>query len=100
MRLSQSTRKTKILAAALSLAEIYGYQQVQRDLLAVAAGCATGTINHHFSTMDDLRTEIVRHAVAVGNLLVIGQALAAQHPDVQHVPDDTKRAAMSKLVGV
>ena len=55
--------KNRILNSAILLAKQYGWRNLKRDVVAKEAGSATGSVNHYFGTMEDLRSEVMRIAV-------------------------------------
>jgi len=54
--------KQTILGAAVALAKKHGYRGVLKRHIAERLGCATGTINYHFGSMDILRARMVIEA--------------------------------------
>ncbi|MGL5775626.1 MAG: helix-turn-helix domain-containing protein, partial [Aeromonas veronii] len=47
--------RCNILEAAYQLAQVDGWTNFKRDDVAEKAGVATGSVSHHFKTMDGLR---------------------------------------------
>jgi AcrR family transcriptional regulator len=86
-------RKTKILNAALELAETHGFSIITRDQIAESVGCSTGIINFHFGTMKQLRRAVVGEAIRVRNLRVLAQALAINDPRARKAPEKLRRSA-------
>lgn len=79
-------RKEEILAAAAKLAERVGYTHVTRDAVADQAGVSMGLVSNYFSTMAQLKRDIMRFAVREGNLHIIAQGL--MHKDTQALKVD------------
>lgn len=90
--------KEQILTVALKLAEKKGYDKITRDELADKVGCATGLINHHYGTMNQLRRDIMRHAIKERILTVVAQGLAARDPFALKANDDLKKEALQTLM--
>lgn len=72
--------KQPILLAAVRLARTHGLRGLKRRDIATEAGCATGTVNWHFQTMDSLRRAVVEHAKANEILDVLARAWAERSP--------------------
>lgn len=72
--------KSQILAAALEIAELVGYEHVLKRHIAKKLKIGMGTVNSNWGTMVALRYEVVREAIRVGNATVMLQAIAARHP--------------------
>ena len=92
--MSQKIRKSKILKAAIELAESEGYSFVTREMIATRAGVGTGSVNLYFGTMHKLRKKIVSHAVRTGNLTIIAQAIVAKDMGVDSLTTEEKRTAL------
>lgn len=58
-----SNTKNIILAAAVHLARAHGWARLKRESVAMESGCAAGSINANFGSMDGLRDEVMRVAV-------------------------------------
>ncbi len=111
-KLAPAQRRKQILEMAVLQASRLGYQNIQRQELADAAGVAAGTVNLHWGTMGQLKRAVVRHAVAavvapykpeafgpsVYVLRIVAQALAAGDKQAARVPEDLKRKALETLV--
>jgi len=96
-KLKPADRKKQILDGALNVASLVGYQNVTRDAVATAAGVSTGLINLHFSTMAQLKRDIMRAAVKREVLSVIAQGLAAHDAHARKASEDLKRRALASL---
>ena len=91
-------RKEDILAAALPLAEKYGYEKITRGAIADGAGISGPVINYHFGTMKHFRRELMRYAIDEGNLAVIAQGLSAGDPQSRSAPAALRRQALLSLL--
>jgi len=68
----------------------------RRDV-SEAAGVSPGLITNYFKTIESLRQEVVRAAVAAGNAAVIAQALVNRDPIVLDAPEEIKRLGVEFL---
>jgi len=108
-------RREQILQAAVALAARDGYPNIKRDEVAQRAGVAAGSVNLHFSTMTQLRRDVVRYAVTEANkvlaredaappatyrnalLRVVAQALSMKDKHVGKATDAVKKAALESV---
>lgn len=90
-------RRALILSAALSLAQVRGFQNVRQTDVAALAGTSRALVIHYFGTMDQLKTEVMREAVAREDRGVLLQGLVANHPEALAAPVELKRAAAEAL---
>jgi AcrR family transcriptional regulator len=70
--------RQQILEAGTLLAETYGYQGVFKRHISKHLRCGMGTINYHWTTMQELRSAMVRRARALGTHEKIMQAASRQ----------------------
>lgn len=63
MSIKRPSYKAHILEQAVQLAKEKGLRKFSREELAKLANVGASTISFHFENMDELRREIVRHAV-------------------------------------
>lgn len=96
-KLKPAERKKQILDGAVEQAKRVGYQHVTRDAIAASVGVSAGLINLHFSTMTQLKRDIMRAAVKRKILSIIAQGLAAGDAHARKAPDDLKRLALASL---
>ena len=97
-RMKPKARKEQVLAAALTLAEEVGYQQVSREKIASRLGISGPAIQYHFKTMGQLLTDVARAAIKQENLQVIAQLIGAKHPRVEKLDPALRRAAMESAI--
>lgn len=97
IRMNKDERRKSILDAAVMLAETTGYNAFSRDAVAEMSGCSNALVTNVFGSIQELREEIVRHAIAVENLVIIGQAIALRHPLALKLPDELKIKAKKNL---
>lgn len=65
--------KQSILAAAIKLAVLKGYNKISRDEIAAEAVCTPSLISYHFGTMTKLRRAILGEAKRLQIITVIEQ---------------------------
>lgn len=88
-------RDARILEAAVKLAKQDSYQWIRREDVAREAGVSGGSINRVFGTMADLKRAVIRHAIEVGELSIVAEALGARHPiALDECPADLRKEAM------
>lgn len=100
-------RRAQILSAAMKLAVKRGYQNVTRDEIAAAAGVSAGLVNKYFSTMPQLRRDVMRAAVRAAStgqpgtavipemLTIVAQGIVARDRHALKAPDIVKNAALA-----
>lgn len=93
-KLKPEVRKEQIIKAAMTLAERDGYVNILRRDIAAEAGCGNGTINLHYGTMQQLRRDLIRHAIKQKNFVIIAQALMNRDPHVSDISDNLRHDAM------
>lgn len=89
--------KVTLLTAAASLAVKQGFRNIRRQDIAEKCECSTGTVSYHFGSMQVLRDELMAHAVASGNAVIVGQGLAERHPLAMAAPPGLKARALRLL---
>ena len=99
-RLPPESRRQSIFAAAVDAAERLDYRHMTREDIGEAAGCTPALVSSYFGSMDDIRKMVVEHGCSSGNLLLIGQALAARHPMTRRLDHRIKLAAAKKYLGL
>jgi AcrR family transcriptional regulator len=72
------TQKPAILDAAVSIARDKGLHNFSRVHVAKKAKVAEATVSHHFGTMPELRTAIVKAAVEREILSILADARAGR----------------------
>ncbi|MCV6588005.1 MAG: TetR family transcriptional regulator [Marinobacterium sp.] len=63
--LPKEEKRKAILEATLNLAASCGFAGITARKVATAMGTATGTIHHHFSSLSELKCEVVRYALEI-----------------------------------
>lgn len=91
-------RHTRVLEAALTLAEEKGYRDFTRQEVAERAAVAVGSVNFAFGSMNALRCAVMQEAVNRALAPLVAQGLAANDPIAQGAPYGLKKLAASALV--
>jgi len=99
-RLPPESRRQAIFAAAIDAAERLDYRHMTREDIGKAAGCTPALVSSYFGDMEDIRKMIVEHGCTSGNLLLIGQAMAARHPMTRRLDINLRLAAAKKYLGL
>lgn len=89
--------KQRILDTAVLMAKQFGLRNLKRDSVAREAGCATGLVNAYFQTMDNLRTEVLRVAIAKRIAAIVLEGVALRHPLAANLPDDLRADMAMRL---
>jgi AcrR family transcriptional regulator len=98
-RLDPKVRKEQLIKHALKLAERHGYDKFDSGKLAEAADVTRALVFRYFSTMAQLRRDIMRAAIRADppRLKVIAQGLAARDPHARKAPEEIKKLAIATL---
>jgi len=94
----RAARRRKLLEAAAIEARATGYTRMTRVNVTAIAGLSTGSVNHEFGTMAGLREEVMRQAVAAGDLIIIAQGLAAGDAIAKNATPELRAAAVAHLI--
>jgi AcrR family transcriptional regulator len=97
-RAEPAARRRHILACAVELAAEGHYRDVTRDQIAARAGISPGLITRCFTTMPQLRRDIVRAAIRDEVLPVIAQAIAHGDKRAAKLSPEVKQKALSSFV--
>lgn len=96
-RLEPKDRRAEILDAAMRMSRLYGYRETTRKDIADAAKCSEALVSNYFGTMVQVRRAIVRRAVEIRDLAIVGQALAAKDKHAAKAPLNLRVAALASL---
>lgn len=92
-------KSKQIIAAAVELAEKYGYRNITREQIAERAQVGNGTVTNVLGNVKQMRLAIIRHGVRVGNKTIIAQGTVAQEPYViRKVSTDDRLAALKSVL--
>lgn len=87
-------RKAELLDAAVRLAEREGFANLRRDAIATEAGVAFSLVTVRLGTMAQIRRSVMREAVRLQKLPIVGQGLAMRDPNAMKAPADLKDRAV------
>ncbi len=76
--LPKEEKRKAILDAALTLVVSGGFASITARKVAQQMGAATGTIHHHFSSLSELKSEVLRYAV--------GTSMASDREAIKSLP--------------
>lgn len=89
--------KTAILTAAVAVAEREGFGRMTRAAIADQAQCGDSTVSYFFSTMTQLRRDVMRHAVQNAVLKIVAEGLATGNTHAAKALPELKRRALATL---
>ena len=81
----------------MKLSRIVGYNNVTREAIAVEVGCVPALITSYFGTMVKLKRAIMRRAIQIEDLNILGQGLAMRDSHALKISDELKAAAGQKI---
>lgn len=93
-----TTRNSRVLEAALALAQERGWRCFSRQDVADRAGISAGSVSHAFGTMDDLHDWVMSVAVARRLAPIVASGLVLRHHAAVGAPQDLKALALATLV--
>lgn len=88
---------TRLLDAAVKIAEKTPLHSVTRGAIAKKAKIAPSLVSYYLGTMDDMRTLLVARAIELKNVAALATAIAARHPGAANAPEGMKREALRLL---
>lgn len=97
-RADPTLRKDNILSVAVGMAKTEGYNHINRDRIAEAAGVSMGLVTRYFGTMGQLKTAVMRRAVKQGIAVIVAQGLANGDDHARKAPAWLKADAVKLLV--
>jgi len=83
---------------ALRIARKKGYDSVRREDIAKEANVATGLVTKYWGTMVQLKRAIMREAVRIEDIVIIGQGLAKRDKCATKAPLELKKKAIRALI--
>ena len=87
------TSKTRIIQAALSVAERDGYSRMTRQAVADEAACSMALVSKYWGTMPQLRRAVMRAAVFGNRPSIVAQGLAVNDPQAIRASPKLKKQA-------
>lgn len=98
-RANPDLRRTQILNVAIEVSKDVGYQNITRAQIAKLAGTSEGLVSRYFSTMTQLKRDIMRTAVKKGIHEIIAQGLASNDKQAKKADQEVKQKALEFLAG-
>lgn len=96
-RLDPTVRKDLILDAALELAQDRNYTSITRDEIAERAGVSVGLVTKYFTTMPQLKRDVMRAAIRSETLAIIAHGVAIRDPHALKAPAELQQRAVASL---
>lgn len=96
-RTDPTLRKEHILSVAVDMSQEQGYNKITRDGLAERAGVSAGLVTKYFGTMNQLRRDVMRRAIARGLADIVAQGLANRDAHAQKAPAELKAEAATLI---
>lgn len=96
-RVPAAMRKQQILEVAINEAKKSHYNKITRDGVAEAAGVSMGLVTKYFGTMQQLRTQVIRHAVKQSIIEIIAQGIASNDDRAKKASQEDKQKAIELL---
>ncbi len=87
-RLNPNIRKDQILLSAVNLALTEGYDRIQRDGVADAAGVSAGLVTHYFDNIETLHKAVLEKAIELRLHVILLQGLCIKDPIALKAPKD------------
>jgi len=88
-----------ILQVGCDLAEKTHYNNITRKTLARRCGTATGNISRIMGSMDELKRDVIKYALANDREVVIAQAIMSKHPAISHLSNNFRREVLIAALG-
>jgi|VirMetMinimDraft_7_1064189.scaffolds.fasta_scaffold10820_3 DNA-binding transcriptional regulator YbjK len=76
LRLDPEVRKENIIQSALAVSRKDGLTRVTRKTVAEHAGIAEGLVSHYYNTMNQLRRDVARRAMADEDPVLLSMMLS------------------------
>ncbi len=90
-------RREEVITTAVQLSIMHGYTRVTRGMIAAAVCLTPQAIQHHIGTMENLRRDVMRRAIADKCLAVLAQGMANRDKHALKAPDELKALARAAL---
>lgn len=97
-KLEPKDREAQILAAAVAQAIQHGYQNIERQKIADAAGVSPALVSKYLGTMTNVKRDVLRYAVRNRILPIIAQGLAMKDKQAMKAPEQVRKDALATLV--
>lgn len=98
-RLQPDVRREALLDHALGLAERHGYATLTHQAIAAAAQVSQGLVVARLGTKAQMLRDVMRRAVASGNVRVVAQGLARRDPHAMRADSALRELAAQWVRG-
>ena len=95
-RMTAKDRKTQILTAAIEIAQKKGFDRISKSTISKALGISPNDAKHHFGSMANLKSAVMKAAVELKITSVIVYGIAIKHPDALAASDELKAEALNE----
>lgn len=89
--------KQQIIIAAAKVAERGCYTDLIRHVVAREAGVTDSVVSYHCYNMDELKNEVIRHALRTWNYPILAQALIRKHPLLRDISPELKENILASI---
>lgn len=96
-RLPPEARGLILLDVALREAKKHGWANLTREQIATAASVSPALVSARLGTMVNLRRDVMRQAVKLGELRVLAEGLAARDPIAMKAPAEMRQRAAAAM---
>lgn len=96
--MEDTIKKNNIREAAVMLSQKQDYKEISRAVIASFAGVSESLVSHHFGSMDNVRSMIMKEAIKRRILSIIVQGILDNHEVAKAAPDELKRSALAGLM--
>ena len=97
--MSRKIDKSVVLNAAVDVAERDGFNNINRDAVALKAGVSTGSVSQAYGTMCKLKRAVMRHAIQHELLDIIAVGLSMKDKTAIKIEDiELKKRALTTLL--
>ncbi len=96
-RMLPADRKASILEAALSAALKHGYTGFRLMHVAEHAGCSHGSVLVYYTTMAQVKRDVMRAAISRSLLPIIATGIAIKDPYCKRITPELRARALATL---
>lgn len=96
-RMKPADRKACILTAAITEARRLGYNKFRLVDVAKAAACSTASVMHYWTTMEQVRRDVMRAAIKDEILEIVAVGIALDDPRCRKLSIDLRERAKASL---
>ncbi len=97
-RQNPEASKKQIAAAAYELAKQTGISGFTKEEVATKAGVSRPLVSHYYSTMTQLKRDVMRMACREGHTQLIAEGIVLKFPSALALPEEKRKEALNSLV--